>query len=463
MIIMKKIFVIPLAITLIAAIIIPVLITQLADNEDPVITDFYPEEYCIYSGLVEIGMVAEDNSGTVFFSIYFDDELVSNNNTYLWDTTTSADGTMVEVLFKAEDKRGNFVTETSVLFVDNFINPPREDVFKVVSYNIWESGEEVLGYNGETRKKGHWRPVLVEENADIAILVETGSLDDAQNYQLNHSLNLLNAYLYDEAPYAGYTEQGIRAHTDGEAVISRYPFINFSQILEYRLDDESIHDFHHGFCDAVVDIQGIQTHVIGYHAKCCNNTGDEPPMRRNETESILNYLDDLGDVPIIWAGDFNAFSPVDTADPDLAPMGNLGDGPLTMILNPDDPTWGQYSSKVHNFTDVYRTLNPDSKGYSFGRWEPQYWGRIDYIIVNQHWADKIINATVGDTPSANTSSDHYAVDCFFSLDENYSYTEPTPKEISKDRTVIASKNDPLFILIKQKFLEYILIAKTFFK
>ena len=322
---MKKIIIIPIAITLLAAILIPVLITQLADSENPVITDFYPQVFKSYSGTVEIGMEAEDNSGTVFYSIYLDDVLVSNTNTYLWDTTTSPDGTMKTVLFKAEDEHGNYVTEESKLVVDNFIDPVRTDVFKVVSYIIWESGEEVWGYNGELRRKGYWRYVINEENPDIAVLVETGSLDDSHNYELNNSLNRLNAFFYDEAPYEGYTEQGIMAHTDGEAIISRYPIINFTQILEYKLDDETIHHYHHDFCDAVIDINGIYTHVIGYHGKCCNNTGEEPPEREKEVEGILNYVDDIGDVPIIWAGDFNAFSPVDTADPNLAPMGNLGD------------------------------------------------------------------------------------------------------------------------------------------
>ncbi len=459
---MKKKIIIPLVITLVAVIIIPVLITQLADGEDPVITNFYPTVYKTYSGQIEVGMEAEDNSGTVFCSIYFNDELVSDNNTFLCDTTSFEDGTIIVVVFKAEDKRGNFVTETTKFVIDNFIDPVRTDVFKVVSYNIWESGEEVWGYNGELRRKGWWRYALQEENPDIAVLVETGSLDDRNNYELNNSLNRLSAFLYDEAPYEGYTEQGIMAHTDGEAIISRYPIINFTQILEYPLDDETIHDYHHGFCDAVIDINGIYTHVIGYHGKCCNNTGEEPPEREKEVEGILNYVDDLGDVPIIWAGDFNAFSPVDTADPNLAPLGNLGDEPLTMILDPDDPTWGQYSSKVHNFTDVYRTLNPNLKGYSFGQWETQYWSRIDYIIVNQHWADKIINSTVGDTPSANTSSDHYALDCFFSLDENYSYSDPIPKVIVSARIKIMNESNPLLIQIKQRFVENVFQIKDIF-
>ena len=444
MIPLKKIYIISIAVVLIAAISIPIIITQInrpeptdEDTESPVILDYYPKDFVLYSGIVTIGMESQDNSGSVTNRIYIDSVLVATNETYNWDTTVLPDGTEIEVLFKAEDESGNTATETVQLAVDNFINPARTDVFKFMTYNIWESGETVTGYNGETRPKGRWKNVVEEENPDICVLVETGSLDNSDNYELLWSIDTLNRRLYDEAPYDGRCDQGIPAYTDGEAIISRYPIINFTQIEEYRLDDDTIHYYHHDFFDTVIDIQGIQTHVIGYHGKCCNNTGEEPPERQKEVEGILNYLDDLGDVPIIWAGDFNAFSPVDTADPELAPMGNLGDEPLTMILFPEDPTWGQYSSKVHNFTDCYRTLNPDEKGYSFGYWETYYWSRIDFIIANQHWADKIINSTVADTPSADLSSDHYCVDCFFSLDENYSYSNPIVK-VSK-QTEIESK------------------------
>ena len=454
---MKKIYIGAIAVVVITAIVVPVIITQLPDTEDPVITSYYPSVYKLYSGTVEITMEAEDNRD-VLYSIYIDDELVSTTNTYLWDTTSLEDGTSVDILFKAEDESGNSVNETSRVVVDNYINPARDDVFKLVSYNIWESGRRMRGFNGEIRPEGYWRRVMYEENADIAVLVETGGFDDSKYALLNESVNLLNIHFYDEAPYEGYSESDISAVTDGESVLSRYPIINASQIEEYRLDDDSIHYYSHDFCDVVIDIQGIVTHVIGYHGKCCNNTGEEPLTRRDEVQGILNYLDDIGDVPVIWAGDFNTFSPVDTADPELAPLGNLGDVPLTMVLNPEDPTWGTYSSKVHNFTDVYRTLNPDLKGYSFGYWEPQYWSRIDFIVVNQHWSDKIINATVGDTLSANLSSDHYAVDCFFSLDENYTFVEPLTQPPQNNNIVIHHQNNPLLPRL-QKYLLSIIVRK----
>ncbi len=457
---LRKILLVPIAIALIAAITVPILVTQL-DWEDPIIINYYPTEFKLYSGVVAIGMEAEDNSGTVLYSIYVNDELVSTSNTYDWDTTTFEDGSIVDVVFKAEDKRGNFVIEDVRLAVDNFIDSPRDDVFKVMAYNIWESGEKVKGFNGETRPKGAWRDVMEEESADIVILVETGTLDDSNSSELKNSINRLNTYFYDEAPYSGYAEQGIRARTDGQSVLSRYPILEFHQIIDYELDDGSMYHYSRYFCDAVINISGTITHVIGYHGKCCQPSPlcNTTRMRENETEGIINYLDDLGDVPVMFMGDFNSHSPDDIGD--LAPLGWLGDGPLRMLLYPEDPVYGQYSSHVHNFTDVYRTINPTSFGPTFGYWEPQYWGRIDYIIVNHHWADKMINSTAGDTLSANMSSDHYSVDCFFSLDENYSYSDPVIKAPKHTRSLIISENNPLMIF-KQRYLFDVVKTKDYF-
>jgi hypothetical protein len=121
-------------------------------------------------------------------------------------------------------------------------------------------------------------------------------------------------------------------------------------------------------------------------------------------------MDNLGEVPIMYLGDLNSFSPADTGD--LAPSGDLGYGPLTMMLYPNDPTYGQYSSNVHNFTDVFRILNPVDPGYTYGHQNPIYTSRIDFIIVNSFFVDKLLNSTYGDTAHADTGSDHYSVDVF---------------------------------------------------
>jgi len=98
-----------------------------------------------------------------------------------------------------------------------------------------------------------------------------------------------------------------------------------------------------------------------------------------------------------------------------------------MMLEPEDLTYGQYSSQNHIFTDVFRSLYSDEPGYTYGHQNPIYESRIDFIIVNDYLSDYLINSTVGDTETAETGSDHYCVDFFldvFALQNQTDITAP---------------------------------------
>ena len=80
--------------------------------------------------------------------------------------------------------------------------------------------------------------------------------------------------------------------------------------------------------------------------------------------------------------------------------------------NPE--TWYDYSpyaSLIHEWTDVYRNLNPSDWGITC----PRYDSRVDFIYVNQLLASKIINSTTGDTTHPISGSDHYTVDVFINI------------------------------------------------
>ncbi len=189
--------------------------------------------------------------------------------------------------------------------------------------------------------------------------------------------------------------------------MSRYPVLESVQIPVVPLDDATLYDVTHDFMFWNVNISGVEVYIIGAHLKAMEGAENEA-RRELETEGIINYMDGLGNHPILYMGDLNSFSPEDTG-PLTPPNDNLGYGPLTMMLKPDDPTYGQYSSDVHTFFDVYRTLKPTTPGYTY----PSYSSRIDFIIANQFFADYLLNTTVGDTASADIASDHYSVDFFF--------------------------------------------------
>ncbi|MHA1215282.1 MAG: endonuclease/exonuclease/phosphatase family protein [Candidatus Hodarchaeales archaeon] len=251
-----------------------------------------------------------------------------------------------------------------------------------------------------------WKNVVEEENADIIMFVETGNWEDESEDGFDHVdfeslVSELNGYFPDELPYVAYTTQNIPYSTSGEAIFSRFPVIDVNQINTVTLDDSTTFWPSHDFLDAEVNVSGVNIHVIGAHLKCCS--GEDNEIKREKAqEGINNYMDDLGKVPIIYLGDLNSFSPQDTGD--LAPVGDLGTGPVSMLIDPNNPR----ACEDHVFSDVYRTLNPDDPGFTY----PDLKSRIDFIFVNEFLDEVLINSTVGDTASAKIASDHYSVDAY---------------------------------------------------
>jgi endonuclease/exonuclease/phosphatase family metal-dependent hydrolase len=375
-------------------------------NSAPVVTITNPTGGSTVSDTVTVTVTVDDEDSLVP-DVYIDDVYTTTASSFDWDTTSYSDGPHT-IFSEVTDTGGLTGSDTVSVTVDNSgSSEPTDAAFKVMSYNIEASGENA-----------DWKQVVKEENPDILILVETGTWDDGEDYVLNTVVDEFNAYFVDEVPYVGYCAQDITYSTSGEAILSRYPVVEFNQLPLVPLDDESDYDVTHDFIEAVIDIDGTYIHVFGSHLKAMSGTENEW-RRERETEGIINYMDNLGDVPIMYMGDLNSFSPDDTGD--LAPLGDLGYGPMTMKLYPSDPTYGQYASSVHTFTDVFRTLNPTDPGYSYGHQSPEYTSRIDFIVVNSFFADKLINSTCGDTPTADTGSDHYSVDVFIQWN---STTEP---------------------------------------
>lgn len=120
------------------------------------------------------------------------------------------------------------------------------------------------------------------------------------------------------------------------------------------------------------------------------DTNNDLYRRSKESEGLVNYLEALGDVPVIFAGDLNSLSPVDVADPDLEPWeDDLGTEPCEKLLEA-----GYY--------DVYRTINPKEPGYTY----PRYDSRIDFCFVSPHVMDDITTSELVKSHAAMTTSDH---------------------------------------------------------
>jgi len=379
-------------------------------NNAPVVTITTPADFStvfVDDVLITASVVDEESLQA---KIYIDNVFVNDTGSYLWDPEFWSNG-VHSIKANATDSEGITGSDLISVNVNNYVfDQYFESAIKIMAYNIQESGIDP-----------DWLEVVKEENPDIMILVETGTWDDNNDLLLKNAIADLNAYFVGEVPYTGYCAQDIGYSTSGEAILSRFPIIDFTQIPMVTLDDHSSYYVTHDFIHAVVNITGTAVHLIGTHLKA--SSGDSNENRREwETEGIINYMDNLGEVPIMFLGDMNSFSPFDIGG--LKPVGDLGYGPLTMLLAPDNPVYGQYASEVHTFMDVFRILNPSDQGYT--GWD----SRIDFIIVNDFFLDRLVNSTTGDTAHANTGSDHYSVDVFLGWNTTISNDTIAPANVT---------------------------------
>ena len=300
-------------------------------------------------------------------------------------------------------------------------------VFKYLAYNILHDGIDI---------EYDWIQVAKEENADIIVLSETGGWGKDNNKLLKQNIAILNNYFTDEDPYEGYTAQGSNPDC---AILSRFPIVNATDVEYITLDSGEQVKPYYDFLHAVVAIGGTTVHIIGYHFRCCGEFDGSPEgiHREQDQEGIINYLDTLGSVPIIYSGDFNSYSPFDVGD--LKPnVANLGAGPITMLLNNSDP----HASKIHSWVDVFRELNPSHPGFSYIDW--MYKSRIDFIFVNDFFFDKLINSTVGNSPtripseSSVVGSDHFPVDACFNMNPSIADLRPPLLVTGVNGTVLNS-------------------------
>lgn len=377
------------------------------DGTPPTVEFSSPLGLDIVSGTQSVEFLMSDTGGYTAkietIELYIGDTFVSSNESYAWDTTEYYDGYHI-LYVKVTDGAGNIAEDTIIVTVDNFLDSAPTDLFKILNYNVYESGA-----NPE------WKDVVKAENPDIAVFVETGDWENSDDSQLNAYVKEFNGYFYNEAPYVGYTTQDIKWNTQGEAILSRYPVLNVYQAEILHADDDSTVDLTHALLHVVVDIEGNEVHIIAIHLKAGQSLSEQN-VRNREQEAIINYMDEnVGDAPLIYIGDLNCNSPDDIGALEGDQHEEFGIGPVTMILYPNDPVFGNYSSEYHNFTDVFRTLNPTDPGFSFHI--PFYTTRIDFIFVNQYFTDTLINSTVkSNTEFDDIGSDHYTVDAFISIE-----------------------------------------------
>lgn len=161
-------------------------------NIAPIVTITSPSANSTISDniLVSATVVDEDNLNA---RIYINNELMSSTGSYLWNTKVWSNDTYT-IIANATDSRGLTGSDTIQVTVVNYITQlDFEGELKVMAYNIEESGIDP-----------DWMEVVKEENPDIMILVETGTWWQNSDLILRNSIEELNDFFIDEAPYSGY-------------------------------------------------------------------------------------------------------------------------------------------------------------------------------------------------------------------------------------------------------------------
>ncbi|MFX0093551.1 MAG: endonuclease/exonuclease/phosphatase family protein [Candidatus Hodarchaeota archaeon] len=378
------------------------------DFDTPIVKISFPRDNSIVFGSINITVSVIDKGRIASYEIFINSVSKATTSYYNWDTTAESDGTY-NITAEVTDEAGHVGKATHLVTVNQNYVPTHNSHVKVLAYNIKESGTDP-----------HWRDVVKEENADIMVLSETGDFDDNNNALLNQYISEFNGYFIDEKTYQGYTEQNVVSPWQGISILSRFNILTSKTISNLTLDNGTTLSPQINFVEAKVDVHGVTVYVIGAHLMAGSGYVEE---RELEMEGIINYMDALGDVAIVFAGDFNCFSPLDTGS--LAPIGTgLGTEPIAMLMNNSH----EHASAVHNWTDAFRSLNPSDKGYTYGNQS-----RIDYVFLNHHLDDKMLSSTTGDTESAYIGSDHLSVDVVLDFSA-YVTTTPTTTPTSTSIT-----------------------------
>jgi endonuclease/exonuclease/phosphatase family metal-dependent hydrolase len=256
---------------------------------------------------------------------------------------------------------------------------------RIISHNVW------YGFTKVPERKKTWITWMNEQQPDIVSLQELNDYtpqklaEDAKNYGHEYSVLL--------------KEEGFPT-----GITSRYPIDDIIIIKD---------GFHHGLLR--VKIKQIYFYVIHLHPSNWET-------RKNEINLIIQNIDELpSGSPVIMAGDFNTFSPLDSIyyshgrlepffnDRDsLYQEKNLNNGNLDYTVIQEVMDFGfidlEASSRTstYNFFGSFPTLIEKEGEHGDQR-------RLDYIFASKNLANKVFQAKIITSNATLRLSDHLPI------------------------------------------------------
>jgi exodeoxyribonuclease-3 len=158
---------------------------------------------------------------------------------------------------------------------------------------------------------------------------------------------------------------------------------------------------HHAFVEIVP--AGQPCRVFGVHLSAVHSAWTER-RRLFELRALLRTVQQHEQGFHLLAGDFNTLAPGATLDRSKLPLRLR---PLLWVTA-GRVRWRTVKTVLEaGYVDAYRTLHPESPGYTMPTWDPHV--RLDYAFVPSTQAHRILDCNVVTHADAAAASDHLPV------------------------------------------------------
>lgn len=156
----------------------------------------------------------------------------------------------------------------------------------------------------------------------------------------------------------------------------------------------------HSFLEIV--LKGSEARIFGLHLSSTFSKWSER-QRLREIQALLMSIERYQSGFHVLVGDFNTLAQGEILDVRRMPRWIRA---LVWLSGRDIQRDTMKHIKENGYADVYRTLHPDVKGYTFPVWDPHL--RLDYMFVPTAFVDRLKSCEVIDKlEKAPKASDHF--------------------------------------------------------
>jgi exodeoxyribonuclease-3 len=233
---------------------------------------------------------------------------------------------------------------------------------RVLTYNIWNGGEERLG---------EIEAVIAGAGADAVALVEATSRPNADALARALRMELVFGEANLGIHVAWLTRLPLRrARNHRPALLAK-------TLLEIEVDADG------------GPLRLFATHLGSRH---------DPRPPAEEMPAVLEAVASAADAPHLLVGDLNALTPGDavgTPPPGVEKRGEAVDGVPRLAIGP---------LLDAGYVDCYRALHPVAPGFTYLAWAP--WLRLDYVFASPGLAPSLQACDVIADERAARASDH---------------------------------------------------------